>query len=253
MRPYGDYYYNLGRETFLVPVRWEEGWPVVSPGTGRVEFVYPVPDLPEQTWPTSPACDNFDSSTLALQWNSLRTPPDEFSSLSERPGFLSLRLRPQKMSEQTNPSFIGRRQQHIHFTAQTKLDFTPQSENEWAGLTLSQNNDFHFLFVVTREAGTIVRLVKRAYAVEEVLAEQSVRAGELYLKIEAHEQAYHFYCADQPGQWRAIAENVDGRILSTPVAGGFVGAYIAMYASSNGQHSTNHADFDWFEYVGLDE
>ena len=47
-----------------------------------------------------------------------------------------------------------------------------------------------------------------------------------------------------------LAENIDGRILSTPVAGGFVGAYIAMYASSNGQPSTNHADFDWFEYHG---
>jgi Beta xylosidase C-terminal Concanavalin A-like domain len=26
-----------------------------------------------------------------------------------------------------------------------------------------------------------------------------------------------------------------------------------MYASSNGQPSVNTADFDWFEYVGLDE
>jgi alpha-N-arabinofuranosidase len=46
---------------------------------------------------------------------------------------------------------------------------------------------------------------------------------------------------------------MDGRILSTPVAGGFVGAYIAMYASSNGQFSTNHADFDWFEYISHHE
>jgi alpha-N-arabinofuranosidase len=250
MRPYGGYYYNLGRETFLVPVRWEEGWPVVSPGTGRIEFTYPVPDLPKQTWPTLPACDNFDSTTLALQWNFLRTPPDEFISLSERPGYL--RLRPQKISEQTNPSFVGRRQQHIHFAAQTKLDFTPQSENEYAGLTLTQNNNFHFLFVVTKDTETVVRLIKRAHGVKEVLAEQPVRAGEMYLKVEAHEQDYHFYYANQPGEWQVLAEQVDGRILSTPVAGGFVGAYIAMYASSNGQPSTNHADFDWFEYVGLD-
>jgi xylan 1,4-beta-xylosidase len=41
--------------------------------------------------------------------------------------------------------------------------------------------------------------------------------------------------------------------LSTPVAGGFVGAVIALYASSNGQVSPNVADFDWFEYVGLGE
>jgi hypothetical protein len=43
MRPYGGYFYNLGRETFLVPVRWEDGWPVMSPGTGRVEMSYPAP------------------------------------------------------------------------------------------------------------------------------------------------------------------------------------------------------------------
>jgi xylan 1,4-beta-xylosidase len=46
---------------------------------------------------------------------------------------------------------------------------------------------------------------------------------------------------------------VDGRILSTPVAGGFVGTYIGMYASSNGQASTNRAYFDWFDYLGQDE
>ncbi len=45
---------------------------------------------------------------------------------------------------------------------------------------------------------------------------------------------------------------MDGRILSTNVAGGYVGAYIGMYASSHGQPSENVADFDWFEYVGLD-
>jgi alpha-N-arabinofuranosidase len=44
---------------------------------------------------------------------------------------------------------------------------------------------------------------------------------------------------------------VDGRILSTPVAGGFTGTYIGLYASANGHTSTNTADFDWFEYRGL--
>jgi alpha-N-arabinofuranosidase len=252
MRPYGGYYYNLGRETFLVPVRWEEGWPIVSPGTGRVEFTYPVPSLPEQSWPTPPVCDDFDSSVLALHWNFLRTLPHEFMSLSGRPGYLRLRLRPQKLSEQTNPSFVGRRQQHIHFTAKTKLDFTPQSENECAGLTLTQNNNFHFLFIVTRESEPLVRLIKRANGVEEVLAEQPIGPGEIFLKVEARKQAYSFYFANRQDEWQILAEDVDGRILSTPVAGGFVGAYIAMYASSNGQPSTNNADFDWFEYVGLD-
>jgi alpha-N-arabinofuranosidase len=70
--------------------------------------------------------------------------------------------------------------------------------------------------------------------------------------VTAHEQSYNFYFSTND-QWQALAENVDGRILSTPVAGGFVGAYIAMYASSNGQLSANHADFDWFDYSGVNQ
>jgi alpha-N-arabinofuranosidase len=252
MRPYGGYFYNLGRETFLVPVRWEDGWPIVSPGTGRVEFSYPVPDLPETTWPEVPARDDFDSSALAFHWNFLRTPREEFYSLSERTGHLRLRLRPQLISEPANPSFVGRRQQHIHFRAQCVMEFTPQSEHECAGLVLIQNNDFHFQFVITRNTESVLRLIKRAYGKEEVLAEQPVSAAKLYLKVEAHEQAYGFYFAEEPDTWQALAEEVDGRILSTPVADGFVGAYIAMYGSSNGQPGTDHADFDWFEYFGLD-
>jgi xylan 1,4-beta-xylosidase len=253
MRPYGGYYYNLGRETFLAPVTWEEGWPIVSAGTGRVEFTYPVPDLPEHAWPTAPDRDDFDQPALAPHWLFLRTPRTDFWSLSERSGYLRLQLRPERLSERVNPSFVGRRQQHLHFTAQAMLEFEPQTAQECAGLALVQNNNFHFCFVVTRTDQPVVRLIKRADGVEETLAEQPVTAGRLYLKVEAHDQAYNFYAATGPDQWHPIAKDIDGRILSTPVAGGFVGAVIALYASSNGHASTNVADFDWFEYVGLDE
>ncbi|MEV7971031.1 glycoside hydrolase family 43 protein, partial [Sphaerisporangium sp. NPDC088356] len=48
MRPYGGYHYNLGRETFLTPVRWEDGWPVPGP----VELTAEGPDLRPHRWPT---------------------------------------------------------------------------------------------------------------------------------------------------------------------------------------------------------
>jgi xylan 1,4-beta-xylosidase len=249
MRPYGGYYYNLGRETFLVPAQWEDDWLIVSPGTGRVEFEYPAPNLPEHIYPSPPARDDFNDTKLAHRWNFLRTPREDFYSLTERPGFLRLRLRPQKLSELTDPSFVGRRQQHIDFTAQTEFEFKPQLDNECAGLALLQNKDFYYLFVVTRETDAVVCLIKRSHGKDETLATQPLRAGRSTLKVTAHEQDYSFYFSTD-GQWQALAENIDGRILSTPVAGGFVGAYIAMVASSNGQPSANHADFDWFEYHG---
>ena len=84
-----------------------------------------------------------------------------------------------------------------------------------------------------------------------MLAERAIDAGRVYLKIEARGQAYSFYVSNAPEAWQPVAEQVDGRLLSTPVAGGFVGAYLGMYASSNGQPSDNVADFDWFEYTEI--
>jgi xylan 1,4-beta-xylosidase len=217
-----------------------------------VEFTYPAPDLPEHDWPAVSARDEFDQPTLASQWFLLRTPRDDFWSLKDRSGYLRLRLRPERLAEQVNPSFVGRRQQHIHFSAQTALEFTPQTEHECAGLALVQNNNFYHCFVVTRTDRPVARLIKRMAGVEEILAEQPIAAERCYLKVEAHEQSYNFYAASDLQQWLPIAEGIDGRLLSTPVAGGFVGAVIALYASSNGQVSTNVADFDWFEYCSLE-
>ncbi|MFN8412055.1 MAG: glycoside hydrolase family 43 protein [Anaerolineales bacterium] len=246
MRPYGGYHYNLGRETFLVPARWEDDWLIISPGTGRVEFEYEAPNIPEHLWEETPVRDDFNDSSLALSWNFIRTPRDDFYSLAEHPSFLRLRVRPQQLSAQSNPSFVGRRQQHMHFTAQTSFEFTPQ-KNECAGLALVQSTDFHFLFVVMGEDTPVLRLIKRSFGKEEILAEQSIPAGHYNLKVTAHEQNYSFYFSTDQ-QWQALIENVDGRILSTSIAGGFVGAFLGLYASSNGQPSSNHADFDWFEY-----
>jgi alpha-N-arabinofuranosidase len=252
MRPYGGYFYNLGRETFLVPVRWENGWPVVSSGTGRVEFSYPVPNLSEETWPAEPSRDDFNGSTLAYCWCFLRTPREDFWSLSEHPGYLRLKLRPEMLSEHVNPSFVGRRQQHVHFEVQTAFEFDPQNESESAGLVLNQNTNFHIRLIVTRDTTLVIRLIRCAQGIEEILVQQAIDSQQIFLKIEAHEQDYSFYFSGKPHEWKLLAKNIDGRILSTPVAGGFVGAFIGMYASSDGQPSANHADFDWFEYIGLD-
>lgn len=252
MRPYGGYYYNLGRETFIAPVRWEDGWPIVSPGSGRIEMSYPTPDLPEKVWIELPERDNFDMPDLSFQWNFLRTPRENFYSLVEQPGFLRLNLRPQRLSEEANPSFIGRRQQHIHFSAQTIMDFQPKTDNETAGMVLIQNPDFFFLFTVTlKDNKPVLQLIQRSFGKDVGIAEKRLAGRQILLKVEAHQQSFSFCYAFQQDQWIPIAENLDGRILSTPVAGGFLGTYIGLYASSNGKTSTNWADFDWFEYTEL--
>ena len=252
MRPYDGYYYNLGRETFLAPVVWEDDWPIVSPDAGKVLFRGKAPDLPEHRWPMESVCDHFERETLSHQWNFIRTPREDFWSLSARPGFLRLSLRPETIMERVNPSFIGRRQQHINFAASMALDFTPQNKSQCAGLVLLQNDDYQIRFVVTinKDDNRIVRLIRREAGLDTAIKEQEISTGRIYLLVEAHGQEYQFYVSNQMIKWYAVGSPVDGRVLSTPVAGGFTGAYLGMYASSNGNLSENFADFDFLEYVG---
>lgn len=253
MRPYGGYFYNLGRETFLVPVIWEEGWPVVCAGVGQILFEHDFPNLPEHKWDTPSERDDFEGEALDYCWHFVRTPREDFWSLTERPSHLRLKLRPQKISERSNPSFVGRRQQHIDFKAETVVQFAPQSASECAGIVILQNEEFHYrcVYTLNKAGNTVLRIIRRADGDETLIVEQPVHAEKLYLKIEAHGQDYGFYYAVEPDNWQTLIDKVDGRILSTPVAGGFVGAMIGMYASSNGQPSENAADFDYFEYHEL--
>ena len=250
-RPYGGYYRNLGRETFLAPVSWEEGWPIVSPGTGRIEFEYTSPLLETEPVVLPEGRDDFDNTKLGLDWNFIRTPREQFWSLTDRPGFLRLKLRPQRMAELETPSFVGRRQQHINFSAGLAMEFKPLSDNEAAGMVLLQNNNYYFGFEysLTDGRGT-VRLTECRAGQERVLTCKPFDEGSIYLKVTAAGQEYSFFYGSEKGDLKLLAGNVDGRILSTDIAGGFVGAYIGMYASSNGQQSGNTADFDWFEYTG---
>jgi len=251
-RPYGGHYRNLGRETFLVPIIWENDWPVVNPGKGIVEEEMAFPDLNEVLWPKPLSKDDFDKDELQMQWNFIRTPHDNFWSLTERPGYLRLKLKPEAITEIVNPSFVGRRQQHKNFVASTLLEFQPEKSGEVAGLVLLQSNDYQFrMECVYDDHSSMIRLVKREAGNDHVISQHKIDGFKLYMKVEAEGQDYSFYYGKTMDDFRLLASHVDGRILSTDIAGGFVGAYIGMYASSNGRQSQNSADFDWFEYKGL--
>ncbi|WP_084464710.1 glycoside hydrolase family 43 protein [Microtetraspora fusca] len=240
-RPYGGDFANLGRETFLTPVTWEDGWPVV----GEVTPIRRSPALAPHRWPAAPVCDHFDGVRLSPVWNHLRTPREPYWSLSG--GRLWLRARPETVARRESPSLVARRQQHRDFAAYTALDFVPDGD-ECAGLALVQNEDFHILVVLTARG---LELRVREAGAERLLARADVPPGRVHLGVEAHGQDYRARYALAPDEWRDLGGPVDGRILSSTVAGGFTGAYIGMYASSNGRPGENSAAFDWFEYRGL--
>lgn len=263
-RPYEDDYYNTGRETFLAPVRWQEGWPVINPDHEQVQYHYPYPSKPVQEATPTPQRgnftlrDEFEAEQLALNWVFLRTPREPWFDLNRRKGFLSLRVRPESCAGSGNPSFLGHRQQHLRGSASAAIDFTPKAENEKAGLLVFQN-ETHFYFLCESLDGksAAIQLYKSAEPQMELLASQAIGDGQsaqpVYLKIAAHGDTYSFWFATSPDRWISLRDRVDARFLSTKAAGGFVGCVYALYATSLGKSSDHAAHFDWFEYVGDDE
>ena len=45
-RPYDENWFNTGRETFMLPVRWENDWPIVLSGDQTVSRIVDRPNLP---------------------------------------------------------------------------------------------------------------------------------------------------------------------------------------------------------------
>ena len=50
----------------------------------------------------------------------------------------------------------------------------------------------------------------------------------LHLRVDANDDRYSFFYATEPDRWIALAENVDGKILSTREAGGFGGNFVGV-------------------------
>jgi xylan 1,4-beta-xylosidase len=252
-RPYGGRFSNLGRETFLVPVDWEEDWPRPCPASGRVEASYPLPRLPAFEPEIPPACDHFDARVLGPSWLALRGPATAFSSLSERPGFLRLRLGADSLRDKGAASYVCRRQLDRSFAARAAMEFSPGREGESAGLALVQSEDFQCRFELAHSGtGAILRLVlAQGPGPERILAERAFAGERLILVVEARLQSLCFRFGASTSRLELLVSGMDGRILSTEVAGGFVGTTIGMFATGGGLPSASHADFDWFEYRAI--
>ncbi|HEX7365617.1 MAG TPA: glycoside hydrolase family 43 protein [Pelobium sp.] len=251
VRKYGGLNYNLGRETFLTKVEWQDGWPVVNPGIAQVLATDLAPNLPGFTFKPENLTDDFTADTLYHYWNFLRTPRSDFWSLKKRKGFLRLNLLKEEITNLVSPAFIGRRQQDTSFRAETFFEFIPKSENEVAGLVLMMNNDYQYRAEkIFKNGNYYVRLIKRAGGFEEQIGQVVVNKGALLMGVKANGEDLDFY-VKQDGKTLTLAQNADGKILSVVNAGGFTGVYMGLYASSKGIKSNNFADFDWFEYTNL--
>jgi len=259
VRPYEGDYYNTGRETFLAPVEWRDGWPIINPNHKEVQYSQTFGFKEVKQKGALPQNGNFAYSMkfdkgLDLSLMHLRTIDRASFSTSKKNG-LTLNLKPETISELGNPSFVGKRQQHIYSVAETELNFSPKTDKEKAGLVIYQDEShFYFLAKSIKEGKTQIELYKSVHRKKDVELINSlpVDNGKIVLRIATKGDKCDFSISENGKDFKILAENQDAKHLSTKFSGGFVGCVYAMYATSNGEKSNNKASFKYLKYSGND-
>lgn len=250
MRPYGGYHYNLGRETFLVPVVWEDGWPVLAPGVGRVSLEVEVPFA----GPARPGAVQGTASGVVppedLRWTAPRRLPSEIAR--PRGQGWDLPLRPATLAEPGTQAFLGLRQQHrdVDVVAVVRADLAPGEE---VGVAVRQSESDHVRLVVTPDAahGRRAAAVHVRGGVPEELGSVAVGGVDdepVTFTVSVRGQDYRLVVAG-PGQEPVTVAVADGRALDSAATGGFLGLWIGVVASSVGRPTTTVAHVERVEYL----
>jgi xylan 1,4-beta-xylosidase len=238
-------WHALGRETFLAPVTWVDDWPVV----GDLSLVMAAPPWPLQPGPAEPHRDDFDLSELQNRWISPRDRSARHCTTKERAGWLTLHARGSSLDD-LDAVFVGRRQQHLSCRVRTRVD--PGKGR--GGLAVRLDEQHHYEIEAGREE---VKVVARIGPLRTVVASRPVPAGPLVLGLDV--TATHTprdarsgpdtlsFGVEEPDGTFTVLGTLDGRYLSTEVAGGFTGRVIGMYAAVGTVH------FDWFDYEPFDD
>ncbi|WP_371373604.1 glycoside hydrolase family 43 protein [Thalassotalea aquiviva] len=204
--------------------------------------------------------EDFNETELAIDFQWLRTPyPDDFMSLSERPGYLRLKGR-ESVGSPFTQALIARRQQAFTFQATTKVEFTPTDFQHQAGLINYYNaSKFHYLFIsYDEEKGKYLSIMScegdlsltaKFPLWDALIALPDNTPVYLRANVDYHKLVYSYSIDGQ--HFVPLPIELDAAILSDEAGKGeganFTGAFVGVCCQDlTGMQ--NHADFDFFDY-----
>jgi len=247
-----------GRVVHLQPMKWVNNWPVIGndpDGDGKGEPVlnWKKPVV-AKNYPlaTPPESDEFNDSSLGLQWQWHANPKVTWSFLNQKKGVLRMFSVPQPLNAVNlwpSPNLLLQKFPAENFSATTKIKLSIEWDvwqGKKAGL-LIMGNDYSYLSIGKNESGYLVQQVICNNALtneaEKVLVSVPVKTGEVYLRVEVK----------GPDAKCAFSFSEDG-INYIPIGDNFVakpdkwiGAKVGLFCNSRPDVRTgSFADVDWF-------
>ena len=251
--PQGDWYAYLfqdhgavGRVPMLVPVQWQNGWPVPENG-GKVPTTLNIPagngDIAGIV-----ASDEFDrrpgQPALPLQWQWNHNPDNARWSLAARPGFLRLTTGRLETDLASARNSLTQRTFGPQSAATTAIDVSHMKDGDFAGISAFQKKYGIIGVKMDGQAKSIVMVSAESDAPQQI-ASVALDQNIVFLKVECDfkdqtDKAYFSYSLDGKN-WQRLGKPLQ-MVYTLPQ---FIGYRFALfnYATKN---SGGFADFDFF-------
>ena len=138
--PDGDWYGiifqdrgGVGRVLTVMPCRWINGWPMLGDENGKVpDAVRPV--VSGQPEASIVKADDFADPKLGLHWQWNHNPIDNAWSLTERPGFLRLKINRVVENLYLAPNTLTQRMEGPTCSGSILIDYSKMKDGDCAGL-----------------------------------------------------------------------------------------------------------------------
>jgi len=247
----------LGRESGIEKCVWrDDGWLYLEHGGTLARQQVPAPDAAATFIPPEYPRHEF-SNTLPAEFQWLRTPYSE--RLFELTGN-ALRLHAREsLGSWFEQSLVARRQEHMAFSAATKLSFEPENYQQAAGLIYYYNrHKFHFIGITWHEThGKVLTIIscngdwpesRLSFAMEKPVRLAANTPVELQLRVDRSDMQFAYR---HDNQWQTVSSSLDASIVSDEAGRGehasFTGAFVGM-AAFDITGSALAADYSYFEY-----
>jgi beta-xylosidase len=242
-----------GRIVHLQPVNWVNNWPLMgadvnNDGIGEPIHTYQKPTVKRKSKPlTIPTSDEFNTTTLGLQWQWHANPKTEWAFTSPY-GYLRMNC-VMPPSAEINfwelPSLLLQKLPSNEFAATTKFTFYPKGDGDCAGLIM-MGEDYAYLACESQNGKTYLTFNTRTNAHTDGKEKQServeIQGNDFYFRVVVEQGAVcRFSFSTDGANYQQLGEKFTAR------AGRWIGAKVGIFAlKTKTTNDSGYAHFDWF-------
>ncbi|WP_338556765.1 glycoside hydrolase 43 family protein [Paenibacillus sp. KS-LC4] len=238
----------VGRVPCVLPMRWENDWPVIGDnGTAAHVVMTKLPVVEPKPLVIS---DEFDYTTdrLALNWQWNHNPENSLWSVTERPSYLRLKTGQIAEGILQARNTLTQRTEGPACSVETVLEISGMQPGDRAGMVALQNG-FGTVGIAAGEQGQfrIVMCINSGDGQEDTVESVVFTGEKVYLKVDFNfkdslDQASFYYSEDGIA-WKPIGQTLQMKYTLDHFMGYRIGLFNYATLQSGG-----YADFDYFHF-----